>query len=63
MADPPKPTVFEAIRKCRASGVKVIMITGDQSITALSIAKKIGIISFKTNIDFERKGCTEYEAI
>lgn len=56
LADPPKPTVYEAIRKCRASGVKVIMITGDQSITALSIAKQIGIITQKTNLDFEKEG-------
>jgi len=52
LIDPPKPTVYEAIRKCRASGVKVIMLTGDQSTTAISIAKKIGIISLKTNLDF-----------
>ena len=56
LADPPKPTVFEAIRKCKASGVKVIMITGDQSITALSIAKKIGIVTLKTNLDFQKEG-------
>lgn len=51
LQDPPKPTVYEAIKKCRASGVKVIMVTGDQSITALSIAKQIGIVTHKTNID------------
>lgn len=50
LADPPKATVFEAIKKCRASGVKVIMITGDQAITALSIAKQIGIVTRKTNL-------------
>jgi P-type E1-E2 ATPase len=52
LIDPPKPTVYDAINKCRASGVKVIMITGDQSVTALAIAKKIGIITLKTNLDY-----------
>ncbi len=39
------------------------MITGDQSITALSIAKKIGIVTLKTNLDLQREGFTEFEAI
>jgi sodium/potassium-transporting ATPase subunit alpha len=52
LQDPPKPTVYEAVKKCRASGVKLIMVTGDQSITALSIAKQIGMVTHKTNIDF-----------
>jgi P-type E1-E2 ATPase len=54
LADPPKPTVYEAIRKCRASGVKVIMVTGDQALTAVSIAKKIGIVTQKSNIDLQK---------
>lgn len=59
LADPPKPTVFEAIQKCRASGVKVIMITGDQSLTAVSIAKKIGIVTNKSNLDLQKEGYSE----
>ena len=55
LADQPKPTVFEAIQKCRASGVKVIMVTSDQSLTAVLIAKKIGIITHKSNIDLKRR--------
>jgi magnesium-transporting ATPase (P-type) len=39
------------------------MITGDQSVTALSIAKQIGIITHKTNIDLEKEGFTELEAL
>jgi len=63
LADPPKPTVFEAIQKCRASGVKVIMVTGDQSLTAVSIAKKIGIITHKSNLDLQKEGYSEEESL
>lgn len=42
--DPPRPEVPAAIRKCHEAGIKVIMITGDGSRTALAIAKEIGLI-------------------
>ena len=44
MEDPPRPGVKEAISICKNSGIKVIMITGDQTLTAASIAYQIGII-------------------
>jgi sodium/potassium-transporting ATPase subunit alpha len=44
MLDPPRAEVPEAIRKCRAAGIKVIMITGDYSLTADSIARKVGMV-------------------
>lgn len=43
MADPPKPAVEEGIRSAHALGVKSVMITGDHPITAIAIAKQIGI--------------------
>jgi sodium/potassium-transporting ATPase subunit alpha len=43
--DPPRPEVPDAIKKCREAGMKVIMITGDASMTALAIAKQIGLAS------------------
>lgn len=45
LMDPPRPEVFEAIRACKAAGIKVIMVTGDHPITAKSIAHKVGILS------------------
>jgi sodium/potassium-transporting ATPase subunit alpha len=44
LEDPPRPEVPEAIRKCREAGIRIIMITGDGSRTALAIAKEIGLV-------------------
>ncbi len=45
LEDPPRPEVPDAIKKCHDAGIKVIMITGDASRTAVAIAKQIGLIS------------------
>lgn len=45
MYDPPRPEVEGSITLCREAGIRVIMITGDYEITALSIAKQVGIIT------------------
>lgn len=45
MIDPPRPEVKEAIRKCNGAGIRTIMITGDHKITAVTIAKQLGILS------------------
>jgi Ca2+-transporting ATPase len=47
MIDPPRPEVINAIAKCHTAGMQVKMITGDHSITALAIAKQIGIANMK----------------
>lgn len=43
MIDPPRPEAMEAIEGCKRAGVRVAMITGDHAITALAIAKNLGI--------------------
>ena len=45
MYDPPRPEVKGAITECREAGIRVVMITGDYEITALSIARQVGIVS------------------
>jgi sodium/potassium-transporting ATPase subunit alpha len=44
MMDPPHREVPEAIAKCRRAGVRTVMITGDHPLTALAIARKIGLV-------------------
>jgi sodium/potassium-transporting ATPase subunit alpha len=44
LEDPPRPEVAGAIQKCREAGIKVIMITGDGSRTAVAIAREIGLV-------------------
>ncbi|WP_407311718.1 HAD-IC family P-type ATPase [Desulfosporosinus sp. SB140] len=43
MMDPPKPEVEKSIREAYALGVKPVMITGDHPITAVAIAKELGL--------------------
>lgn len=43
MSDPPRPGVDRSIRRLIAGGVKVIMITGDADVTAIAIAKRLGM--------------------
>ena len=64
LIDPPRDTVPAAIEKCKTSGIKVIMVTGDQKLTAASIAKKIGILEDKTSLEIEEEeGCSYEEAV
>merc|ERR1719499_2055468 len=44
MIDPPRPSVPDAVLKCQAAGIKVVMVTGDHPTTAEAIAKQVNII-------------------
>jgi calcium-translocating P-type ATPase len=43
MVDPPRPEVAAAVRRCHAAGIRLIVVTGDNGLTAAEIARQVGI--------------------
>ncbi|KAI0824955.1 calcium ATPase transmembrane domain M-containing protein [Trametes gibbosa] len=43
--DPPRPDVPDAVSTIRRAGVRVFMVTGDFKLTAVAIARQVGIIT------------------
>ncbi|MFO7769146.1 MAG: cation-transporting P-type ATPase [bacterium] len=43
LLDPPRTDVRASLDRCQAAGIRVVMVTGDQALTALGIAEAVGL--------------------
>lgn len=50
MSDPPRPEIYDAVKRCHEAKIKIIMVTGDSKITAKSVAVQIGLTSDKARV-------------
>ena len=65
MIDPPREEVVAAIKECKTAGIKTVMITGDQPLTATAIAERLGMIEaghqgVVTGADLEKLSTDDY---
>ena len=64
--DPPREEAKSAVAMCKSAGIKPVMITGDHPITALTIAKRLGILeedyhNVTTGREIEKLPLDEFE--
>ncbi|MFH1076367.1 MAG: cation-translocating P-type ATPase [Pseudomonadota bacterium] len=67
MIDPPRKEAMEAVKVCKKIGIRTVMITGDHQLTAMAIAKEIGIYNqgdrLLTGADLEKMSQDELEGV
>jgi Cu+-exporting ATPase len=55
VADPLKPTTAEALRALRQEGLRIVMLTGDDRVTAEAVAREVGIDEVHADVLPEQK--------
>ena len=50
MSDPPRPSVAEAVARCRHAGIRIIVVTGDSGLTATAVASQVGIVDREATV-------------
>jgi Cu+-exporting ATPase len=55
VADPIKPTTAGALDSLRANGIRIVMLTGDNRLTAQAVASKLGITDIEAEVLPEQK--------
>ena len=67
MMDPPREDAVEAVKVCKRVGIKPVMITGDHKLTAVAVAREMGIYRegdlVLTGSDLERMSEEELERV
>ena len=66
MLDPPREEAKAAVELCEKARIRVVMITGDHKLTAVTVAKELGILKTElalTGEELESKNDEEFEEI
>uniref|UniRef100_UPI0013D51B85 HAD family hydrolase n=1 Tax=Klebsiella pneumoniae TaxID=573 RepID=UPI0013D51B85 len=50
IADPVKPTTPQALKSLRDAGLRIVMLTGDNRVTAEAVARRLGIAEVEADV-------------